>query len=149
MDKFEKWNNKHRKGCFWINNRFIRKHARGLSVYAQMVYIALCCHSNKERRTFIGCRRIAKNLGINKDTVAKGIRELIAYDMVGRLNYKNGTPTLHEIYTDPNNITKPTYGVGPKENIRNKKESASTALFRKNFPEAYKKVMDKKIGEGN
>lgn len=70
-------------GKLWIDDNFIDVQAKNLSIYAQMVFIALSRFANKEGETFVGVRKIAECLGINKDTVAKAIKELVVSGLVG------------------------------------------------------------------
>ena len=118
-------NEEHQKGKFWILNRFVRTYARKLPLPAQMVYVALCCYAgtgnnpNKEYRTFVGCRRIADDLNINKDTVAAHIKTLEASGFIRRLVRDNGKATEYIIYTDPindKNNEKPSQPFGHKDN---------------------------------
>lgn len=116
----------HLKGRFWILNRFVREYAKGLSVYSQMIYVCLCCYagsrSDKEYKTFVGYRRIADNLNINKDTVTLYVKELEAYGLVRRLKNKNGKPSLKIIYTDPYDNNKAPHTIGHKD-VKDIKES--------------------------
>lgn len=70
-------------GRFWIDDDFIDVKAKDLSIYAQMVFIALTRYANKDGETFVGVRQIAKSLGINKDTVSKSIQELLVSGLIG------------------------------------------------------------------
>lgn len=70
-------------GRFWIDDDFIDAKAKYLSIYAQMVFIALTRYANKDGETFVGVRKIAGVLGINKDTVSKSIQELVVSGLIG------------------------------------------------------------------
>jgi len=48
-----------------------------------MVFITLTRYANKDGETFVGVRKIAGVLGINKDTVSKSIQELVVSGHVG------------------------------------------------------------------
>lgn len=74
-------------GRFWIEDDFIRLHARNLTTKASLVYVALCSHADKEGHTFIGQRTLGKELGLNKETIGIAIKELIAYGFVGHYKY--------------------------------------------------------------
>jgi biotin operon repressor len=100
---------------FWLPDHFIRKYAKDLSIHAQMVYVVLCCHVNSNDITFIGCRKIAENLGINKSTVSKKIKELEAYGYVVRLDKERGKPSHIRINSVPNKTYVPSHQVVPKE----------------------------------
>ena len=107
-------------GRFWIEDDFIRKYAKNLSIYAQMVYITLLCHANTDGITFIGYRKIANLIRINKNTAYKAFKELEATHWVGRLPSKEGQPTHFRIHTDPSGnplSQKATHLVGHKEDI--------------------------------
>ncbi|MFC1663423.1 helix-turn-helix domain-containing protein [Patescibacteria group bacterium] len=102
-------------GRFWIKNDFIRKYAKELSVYEQMVYVTLCCHANKEGHTIIGCRRIASNLGINKDTANKALNRLEVAGFIGRLKGGKGRASQIKVHTVPLEATKLSQAIRPKD----------------------------------
>jgi len=137
----------HIKGEFWIKNRFIRIYAKDLSIYAQMIYMCLCCYARKENngayQTFIGYDRIANNLGIDKDSVSKHIKLLEAYGLVRLLKRKRGEASLKVIYTDSYNNSKPAHVISSKDNKDNK-DVAGLENLKKNRPDLYKKFMDRK-----
>lgn len=102
-------------GRFWITDKFLREYARRLNVYEQLVYIALCCHANREGTTFVGCRKIAEELGISKDTVNKYIKSLEASHWIRRLDKKTGRASHFKVYSVPYEDCKVSYRLGPKE----------------------------------
>lgn len=110
------------KGIFWMRNDFVRIYAKDLSVYAQTIYMALCCHANKNKLTFIGYRKIAQLLNINKNTVNNHIRELIAYGLVIRLDEKNGRASYLKINSVPFENSLPSNTVIHKENNKDFKD---------------------------
>ena len=65
---------------------FIDRIAKTLTPYEQIVYMALCRHVNGNGETFVGARRISDELNINKNTVSKSIKHLIAYNLVIQLS---------------------------------------------------------------
>jgi DNA-binding MarR family transcriptional regulator len=103
---------------FWTHNAFPRIHARNLSPYDHSVYMSLCSHANAEGETFIGYRKMAEELGINKDTVKNSIRHLEAYGLVRRLEKINGRVSYLKLLTDRFESPQPSYPVGPKEDIK-------------------------------
>lgn len=124
---------KHLKGRFWILNKFIRVYAKNLSIQAQMIYICLCNYSGtggeKVYSTFVGYRRIAENLGINKDTVAKHIKQLVACGLVSQhKSIRGGGVTHYNINTDPLFEINPSYMVGLKDfkNIKERNNSLNS-----------------------
>jgi len=121
-----KWNEEHIKGCFWIQNKFIREQAKDLPIHAQMVYITLCCHANDNKETFVGCRRIASCLGINKDTVSRHIRKLETAGLVEMKKRRNGRSTVYKISTE--------------SDIEEESESEGSLGYRKNFVEKKKPI---------
>lgn len=129
----DKWKEEHEKGKFWIVNRFIRKYSRDLSIYAQMVYVAMCCYTGKKQaknyETFVGCRLIGEVLNINKNTVAKAKQELEAYGLIRRLSNRNGRATHYRIYTDPYDTTKP-YAPVIHKGLKENKEEANLMNFK-------------------
>ena len=73
---------------FWIEDEFIDKHARTLKPRAILVYVCLKRHCNKQGETTIGIRGIAREMGINKETASKGIKELELSGFVGQRKNK-------------------------------------------------------------
>lgn len=144
----DKWAEEHEKGKFWIVNRFIRVYAKDLSIYAQMVYVAMCCYSGKKNKkeyeTFIGCRLTAEIININKDTVPKARKELEEYGLIRRLENKKGKATHYRIYTDPYNNTKPYHDTIPKE-YKDIKDSNNKDKKGKTREEVRKELEDKGI----
>lgn len=101
-----------------MDDDFVRIHAKKLSIYAQMVYVVLCCHSNKDGITFIGQRKIAEQLNINKDTVTKSIKELVVSGMVGQLHSVKGKVSGFSIKSVRYEGLQLSAGVGHKEGIK-------------------------------
>lgn len=103
-------------GRFWMQDEFIRKYAKNLSVHAQMVFVCLSSHADKKCETFIGYRKIAIELSMDKNTVCKKIRELEAYGSIRRLRKgKNGQASALKIYPVPCAHTLPSELAGHKE----------------------------------
>lgn len=116
-------------GRFWIEDSFIREgiQKHKLSIIATLVYFGLACHCNGKASTFIGHRRLAKCLNINKDTVTKAMKELEASDYIRRLKGLNGKPSETILATVRNEKGLPSYGVGHKEVFKEViKESSKT-----------------------
>jgi methyltransferase-like protein len=138
----DNWKEEHKKGHFWIANRFIERYAKDLSVYTQMVYVALCRYAGKQDNgfyeTFVGCRKIGNNLKINKNTVADHRKELEAYGLIRRLKNKNGRATHYRIYTDPCDTEEPYALAIHKELKDNKEESNFIECKESNEPEIKK-----------
>ena len=104
-------------GYFKVDDDFVRLKARNLSLKAIAVYIALCCHANKNGNTFVGHRTLAKELGINKDSVTRAMAELEASEMVRRSKGKNGQASEITIITVRNDTPRPSETVRPKEDV--------------------------------
>ena len=135
-------NVKKHDGRFWIKDSFVRKYARNLSGSAQRVFMGLCCHAGPDAITFIGCRRLGRRLGMNKNTVNKAMKELEAYGYLRRLDKELGKPSHIKIYTVPIKDNEPSQQVGHKEVIKEDNKEA-IKNFKKNYPETYKKFEDK------
>lgn len=103
------------KDRFWVRDSFVREYAKHLSVYGQMTYITLCCFANKEGITFVGCRKIAELLNINKDTANKSINILEASHLIRRLDKNKGKPSHIKILSVPTQSTLPSPSFGHKE----------------------------------
>ncbi len=77
-------------GRLWFDDALIREHAKHLNPSALSVYITLCCHCDKKGETFIGVRKIAELLNINKETVVNAIKKLEVYGLTVRLPQSKG-----------------------------------------------------------
>jgi hypothetical protein len=77
-------------GRLWFDDALIREHAKHLNPSALSVYITLCCHCDKKGETFIGVRKIAELLNINKETVVNAIKKLELYGLTVRLPQSKG-----------------------------------------------------------
>ena len=128
---------KNKGGRFWISNNFMRVHARYLSAHAQSIYMYLCNRANRERETFVGYRRIAKELGFNKDTVVKKIKELKVYGLVIQSgSTKRGQVSSFKLLPVPNyplkvseeSVQKECIKEYPKEGTINTRELMDKAL---------------------
>ena len=106
-------------GKFWIPDAFIRIYAKELSCRAQIVYVALACYANGQGVTFVGCRRLAQDLSMSKNTVNKAIRELKASQMVGQLGENGRGKVSHLlIHTVPGRFIPPSQLRGHKEEFQ-------------------------------
>lgn len=124
---------------FWIDDDFIDVQAKKLSIYAQMVFIALTRYANKDGETFVGIRKIAEILGINKDTVSKSIKELVVSGLVGHC--KTGKHRVSGLRLSSVRFERFPVSdrVGPKEEFK------EVYKEEKNFKnlEAYKKLKER------
>lgn len=118
-----------------------------LSIYELGVYVALCSHRNDTTNsTFVGYRRIAKNLGISKTTVAKCIKKLEACHLVVRQKASSGRPSQLEIYAVPAEGALPYRVVVPKdmsnENFKEKKSPREITMqaLREKYPKGYQSM---------
>jgi DNA-binding MarR family transcriptional regulator len=105
-------------GKFWMYDRFIRIYAKDLSVYDHSVYMSICSHANALGETFIGCRRMCQELGIDKNTVIKSINRLEASGFVRRLRQKNGRVSILKLLTARFENVQPSCSAGHKEDIK-------------------------------
>lgn len=102
-------------GKFWIDDNFIRFKAQNLSLKSIAVYTALSSYANGEGKTFVGHRRIASILGINKDSVTSAMKELEASDLVRRFKGINGQASETVIQTVRIDAVQPSEIVRHKE----------------------------------
>lgn len=127
-------------GKFWVQDDFIRKYAKGLSVYAQVVFVNLACHVDKNGETFVGYRKIAEELGINKNTVTRAIKELKGYGLVRHLGHKRGKVSRIKINPVPLESDQVSQIVGHKEEFEEVFKENPKAIIKRSNPEAYKKI---------
>lgn len=134
-------------GRFWVDDDFVRKHVETykLSLKAIAVYIALCSHADKNGHTFVGHRTIAKEMGINKDSVTRGMGELEASGLVRRLKGKNGQASETIIQTVRNDTFQPSETVRPKEGIKEVFKEEEISLEQKQRAEAIKQEIRAKF----
>lgn len=144
-------------GHFWIHDDFVRQHAKHLTPYDHSIYMALSSHVNKAGETFIGCRKIAEELGVNKNTVARSIENLIAYGLVIRLqeiiNGRASTLKLIDVLFQQNKAYDQTiHKEFLKEEIKENKakintnykgKEAALDAMQKSNPKQYQAFMNK------
>lgn len=132
-------------GRFWIPNAFVRVHAKSLSSSAQSVYMVLCCHAGKGDETFISYSKIADLLDFSKNTVKTAVDDLIAYQLLVRLNKKTGRASHLKVLPVPNNSMQPYQSLGAKECNKEfiKENIYKNFLKRKNEPEPIGNVIAK------
>lgn len=118
-------------GYFWIPDSFVRVHARNLLSSSQSIYMVICCHANKEKETFISYQRMAEMLNFSKNTVKAAVDELIAYQLLVRLNKKTGKASHLKVLPVPNKIIQPYQPLGAKE--------YNKELFKENVSKNFKK----------
>lgn len=91
---------KHKYKRFWLRKEFMEHHAKNIKTIDQAVYMALSFFVNRERKTFVGYRKIGECLGMDKNTVMKAVNNLIAYGLVRRLGkLGNGRASVLQLTT--------------------------------------------------
>lgn len=105
-------------GRFWMEDVFVRSQARHLSLKAIAVFVALSCHANKTGKTFIGHRRLGEQLGLNKDSITRAMKELEASGLVRRFKRDNGQASETVLTTVRNDAGRPSAPVRPKEAVK-------------------------------
>jgi len=118
-------------GYFWIPDSFVRVHAKNLLSSSQSVYMVICCHANKAGETFISYQTIANLLKFSKNTVKAAVDELIAYQLLVRLNKKTGKASHLKVLPVPNKSIQPYQSLGAKE--------YNKELFKENVSKNFKK----------
>lgn len=133
---------------FWIGDYFIDVQAKQLSIYAQMVFIALSRYANKDGETFVGVRKIAGVLGINKDTVSKAVKELVVSGLVGHCKTgKHRVSGLRLSSVRPEQFPV-SDRVGPKEVFKEGIKEEKISLEDKKRSEEIKTQLRAKFGWG-
>ena len=127
---------------YWMYDAFVRIHARNLKVHDQSVYMALSSHANRNKETFVGYRTIAREMGMNKDTVVKCIKRLIAYGLVVRLDKKiKGGVSVLKLSSVLFENGEASDHIGQKEYI--KENYKGTNVIKNNNPESVGEIMSK------
>ena len=128
-------------GYFWTEDSFIDKEAKKLSLKAIAVYVCIKRHADKEGKCKIGVRKIAEEIGVNKDTASSAIDELQLSHMVGQ---RVNPLSRFGYYTVPVRRTELSESVGQKEyrNTYKGKETKSERTYdeRRAYKENYKKL---------
>lgn len=136
---------KTKNGKFWMLDEFIDEHAKKLTPYEQIVYVALCRHANSYGETFVGARRMADELNINKNTVSKSIKKLEAYSLVIRLKGGAGKLSTLKITSVSFKDTQLSRPVIHKEDVKEEKKEALPAR-RERTPEEQTRI-DQRLSE--
>jgi len=66
---------------YWTDKEFLNGYAKNVGWQGQVVYHALCRHE-KEGKCFPSLIHLAKELGISKDSVVLGIKNLKKYNII-------------------------------------------------------------------
>lgn len=100
---------------FWMPDDFVRVHAKNLSSSAHSVYMSLSSHANKNGEAFISYEKMGNELKFSKNTVKRAVDELIAYQILVRLDKKTGRASHLQVLSVPNGSTKPYQNLSTKE----------------------------------
>lgn len=70
------------KDKFWADDKYLNGYAKECGIYATGVYMLMCRHANRDQETWPSELFIAKQLGVSKDSVMKGIKTLVEYGII-------------------------------------------------------------------
>lgn len=119
---------------FWVLDNFIREEAKKYTAHTVNVYIYLCSRADKLGETYVGYRRIAEDLGMNKNTVCKAVKKLIASGKIIRLDKKHGNSYYLKLTSVLNESVGLSDGMVHKElNKKLNKEPKNTSDSKKNY----------------
>lgn len=84
---------KRRKDFFIIDDAYLNGYAKLCGWKATLVYLALCRHSGKNQSCFPGIETMATKLAISTDSIKRGIKILVDWNIVkvSRAKRENGT----------------------------------------------------------
>src|SRR5437870_3432674 len=77
-------------GRFWLDDEFIRTHAKKLKPSGIAIYVYLASRANREGIAFVSVRRIGEDLGLHVETVVNGLRDLEAFGFSERSKKRLG-----------------------------------------------------------
>jgi len=70
------------KNRFVVDDKFLNGYARFLGIYAIGVYNSLCRHANKNQSSWPSINKIAQELGIGRNKVIDGTKNLEFWQIV-------------------------------------------------------------------
>lgn len=88
-------------GRFWVEDNFIREHAKHLTPETVVVFFYLCSRADSKGIVSVGVRRISEDLGISKNTAYKSIESLTASHHVGHKGKGAHGVSILEVYSVP------------------------------------------------
>lgn len=68
---------------FYVQNLYLDQYAKKCSK-ATLVYILLCRQSNRDGRCYPSIKYMAQKLGISTDSVSRGLKTLLRYNIISR-----------------------------------------------------------------
>jgi hypothetical protein len=127
-----------------MRKEFMEDHAKNIKTIDQAVYMALSFFVNRDRKTFVGYRKIGEYLKMNKNTVMKAVNHLIAYGLVRRLdNKENGRPSELQLTTVLFGEPEPYESVRPKE-LKKELLKEDERYLKNDKPESIGEIINKK-----
>lgn len=127
-----------------MRKEFMEDHARNIERIDQAVYMALSFFVNRERKTFVGYRKIGDYLKMDKNTVMKAVNNLIAYGLVRRLGkLDNGRASVLQLTTVLFGEPEPSETFRPKE-LKKELLKEDERLKTNNNPEQIGEIIKKR-----
>lgn len=89
-----------RKEMFRVDDAYLNGYARLCGMNATGVYLCLCRHSDRNQESFPSVLIMAEKLGISRDSVMRGIKKLIEWNIIAKERERREDATwLHNRYT--------------------------------------------------
>lgn len=71
-----------RKEMFRVDDAYINGHAALCGKNATLVYLCLCRHAGRTQEAFPSIKTMAKKLSVSRDSVMRGIKELLKWNII-------------------------------------------------------------------
>lgn len=72
------------KSMFKVDDEYLNGYARLLGTNATLVYLCLCRHADRYQESFPSVNGMAEKLGISDDSVSRGIKNLVEWNIISK-----------------------------------------------------------------
>lgn len=84
MDKKFEVRDRRDKAMFRVDDEYLNGYSKLCGTNASLVYFCLCRHADIEQECFPSINLMAEKLGISRDSVMRGIKELIKWNIISK-----------------------------------------------------------------
>jgi hypothetical protein len=74
----------HNKQHFIVDDEYLNGYAKLCGPSATLVYLCLCRHSDRHQESFPSVQLTAEKTGISRDSVMRGIKKLIEWNIISK-----------------------------------------------------------------
>lgn len=82
-----------RKEKFFVDDAYLNGYAKLCGPNATLVYLCLCRHSDRHQESFPSVELMAEKTGISRDSVMRGIKTLVGWNIISKERERRGDKT--------------------------------------------------------